>query len=181
MTEEKQEGQKTIVSFIVGLLIGGLLVWAFSAPTDTSKDDNKDKDDKKEQVEEKDVEKSTENKDEAKTTESKEVKALEVGEGKVSVGDITAGNNVALSSVTFPVSEGWIGVRDYMDGQLGGLLGVSRFSESQGLVPTEVALQRATAAGKTYAIVIYTESGDKQFSMANDVQLDTIFATFTAK
>ena len=32
MSDEKQEGQKTIVSFIVGLLIGGLLVWAFSGP-----------------------------------------------------------------------------------------------------------------------------------------------------
>lgn len=29
----EDDGSKTMVSFIVGLLIGGLLVWAFSGPT----------------------------------------------------------------------------------------------------------------------------------------------------
>ena len=44
MSEEMQEGQKTIVSFIVGLLIGGLLVWAFSGPTvNAPTEENKDK------------------------------------------------------------------------------------------------------------------------------------------
>jgi hypothetical protein len=34
---EKQEGQKTVVAFITGLLIGGLLVWVFSSsPTSDS-------------------------------------------------------------------------------------------------------------------------------------------------
>ena len=43
MSEQKEETQKTVVSFVVGLLIGGLLVWAFSgtestAPTSFSDD-----------------------------------------------------------------------------------------------------------------------------------------------
>ena len=79
------------------------------------------------------------------------------------------------------MSEGWIGVRDYQAGQLGGLLGVSRFSEAQGLVPSGVALQRATVAGKEYAVVVYTESGDRQFNLADDKQIDSVFATFTAQ
>lgn len=33
MAEETQDGQKTLVAFVVGLLIGGMLVWAFSGPT----------------------------------------------------------------------------------------------------------------------------------------------------
>ena len=41
MAEEKQEGQKTVVSFIVGLLIGGLLVWAFSGPSVDAPEDKK--------------------------------------------------------------------------------------------------------------------------------------------
>ena len=36
MAEETQDGQKTLVAFIVGLLIGGMLVWAFSGPTATA-------------------------------------------------------------------------------------------------------------------------------------------------
>lgn len=30
--DNEVEGQKTVVGFVVGLLIGGLLVWAFSGP-----------------------------------------------------------------------------------------------------------------------------------------------------
>jgi hypothetical protein len=36
--ETQQEGQKTLVAFIVGLLIGGLLVWAFSGPSANAPD-----------------------------------------------------------------------------------------------------------------------------------------------
>ncbi len=31
--EENEEGVKRVVTFIVGLLIGGLLVWVFSGPS----------------------------------------------------------------------------------------------------------------------------------------------------
>ena len=180
MTEDKQEGQKTIVSFIVGLLIGGLLVWAFSGPAvDAPKNDDK-KDADKEMTEEAEEENETATEAEAET-EAEVVATLPVGDGKVEVSNQAAGTSVALSSATYPVSEGWIGVRDYSNGQLGGLLGVVRFSEAQGLVPSAVTLQRATVAGKEYAVVVYSESGDRQFSLANDVQIDSVFATFTAQ
>jgi hypothetical protein len=178
MTDEKQEGQKTVVSFIVGLLIGGLLVWAFSGPSaEAPKKEMKEEGEKSEEV------KSEETKEEAATTASEEESApvLSVGEGKVVVDAQTGGNFVALASATYPVAEGWIGVRDYSDGRLGGLLGVARFSEEQGLVPTGIPLQRATVSGKEYAVVVYTESGDRQFNLAEDKQLDSVFATFTAQ
>jgi len=60
------------------------------------------------------------------------------------------------------------------------LLGVARFSESQGLVPTAIVLQRSTIAGREYAVVLYTDNGDRQFNLASDVQVDAVFATFTA-
>jgi hypothetical protein len=178
MSDEKQEGQKTIVSFIVGLLIGGLLVWAFSGPAgDTHSEDEHDAD--VEEVME------TEESTEAEMDEEAEVVApapvLPVGDGSVEVSNQAAGTGVTLASATYPVSEGWIGVRDYNNGQLGSVLGVARFSESQGLVPSTIALQRATEAGKTYAVVVYTESGDRQFSLADDTQIDSVFATFTAQ
>ncbi len=181
MSDDKQEGQKTVVSFIVGLLIGGLLVWAFSGPeVSAPKNDDRDDDETEEVVEGEEMEITEETTDEEKE-EVAPVATLPVGDGKVVVNNQAAGSVVTLTSATYPVSEGWIGVRDYQAGQLGGLLGVARFSEAQGLVPSGVTLQRATVAGKEYAVVVYTESGDRQFSLADDKQLDSVFATFTAE
>lgn len=182
----QQNDKKTVVAFIVGLIIGGLLVWAFSGPSANAPSKTDKMADDKETVTQDDEEivSTTEEGDgsDAGTAgvTSKPV-ALPVGDGKVEVGDTTAGTKVALTSVTFPVAEGWVGVRDYADERLGGLLGVVRFSKEQGLIPGEVYLQRATKAGSNYAIVMYTENGDRTFNLANDVQIDTIFATFTAK
>ena len=36
--EEDGDGSKTLISFIVGLLIGGLLIWVFSAPVPEEKE-----------------------------------------------------------------------------------------------------------------------------------------------
>ncbi len=182
MTDVKQEGQKTIVSFIVGLLIGGLLVWAFSGPEVKAPDEKKD-DAEEESAEMKDGESTEENSSEAevKAEEAKPVANLPVGDGKVTIEKQSAGAMVSISSATYPVEEGWIGVRDYQTGQLGGLLGVARFSKEQGLVPSGITLQRSTVAGKEYAVVVYTESGDKKFNLADDKQIDSIFATFTAQ
>lgn len=179
MSDEKQEGQKTIVSFIVGLLIGGLLVWAFSGPTASAPEVKKEKEEtEKVKVEvNKDQE---ENKTEETKNEAPVVTTLPVGDGSVTLANQSAGSVVSLTSVTYPISEGWIGVRDYQSGQFGSLLGVVRFSESQGLVPKEIILQRSTVAGSEYAVVLYTDNGDRQFNLADDVQVDTVFATFSA-
>ena len=182
--EQQQDGQKTLVAFVVGLLIGGMLVWAFSgpnadAPTDKS-DDNKSEEMKDE----------TEGKDEKKVEapagqEANAIKAalpqLQVGDGKVQVEDQAASKTIGLASATYPVSEGWIGVRQYDNEELGYILGVARFSEEQGLVPSEIPLLRSTTAGKTYAIVIFKEDGDRKFNLGGDVQIDTVFDTFTAQ
>jgi hypothetical protein len=188
MAEEKQEGQKTVVSFIVGLLIGGLLVWAFSGPAVDAPEDKKEGDKKEKTEEKKDVNKEESASSEVKSEDSskgneevkkEEVKAtLPVGDGKVVVNTQSAGNSVKLDSATYPVKEGWIGVRDYQDGNMGGILGVARFSEEQGLVPKEIVLQRPTVAGKEYAVVVYEESGDRRFSVADDKQIDKVFTTF---
>ncbi|MEZ4104548.1 MAG: hypothetical protein R3B60_04685 [Candidatus Paceibacterota bacterium] len=192
MTEEKQEGQKTVVSFIVGLLIGGLLVWAFSGPSTEAPDEKMD--DEKEQTEDK--EDNSSNVDESKTsvdgdamsasvtksvTTKKDEPKLSVGDGKVVVNDQPASASIKMESATYPVSEGWIGVREYNNGQLGYILGVVRFSEEQGLVPSDIILQRSTTAGREYAVVVYEENGDRSFNLADDKQIDTIFATFKAE
>jgi len=177
---QKEESQKTIVAFVVGLLIGGLLVWAFSgnqtqAPVEIP------------------LEEVEENIDETGSAESEEeiaataenanntVPSMEVGEGEVVVSNQPASSRITLDSVTFPIAEGWIGVRDFTNETLGPILGVVRFSQSQGLVPEVIQLQYPTRAGRDYAVVFFTEDGDRQFNLATDVQIDRIFATFTAQ
>ncbi len=179
MTDAKQEGQKTVVSFIVGLLIGGLLVWAFSGPSADAPKDTK-KDDKKEETT-KAPEITTEDTKDESGAETITTPELPVGEGKVEVSGQKAGTSVSLPSATYPIAEGWIGVRDYENGRLGSILGVARFSESQGLVPSTITLQRATAAGKEYAVVVFSDNGDRSFNLAGDVQIDSVFATFKAE
>jgi len=176
MAEEKQDSQKTIVAFIVGLLIGGMLVWAFSGPESEAPVVTEE-----ESVSEMSEDMDTESDDLVATDAVTSAPALSVGDGSVVVADQPASNSVVLESATYPVSEGWIGVRDYTEGQLGMILGVVRFSESQGLVPDEIVLLRPTTAGREYAVVIYTEDGDFDFNLAQDVQIDEIFTTFTAE
>ena len=160
-----------------------MLVWAFSGPSATAPTNEEVNDDAttEETIKETDEEASdTEN---GNTDEQpvEEAPALEIGEGSIDVKDQPASSKVALDGAVYPVNEGWVGVREYNDGNLGWILGAVRFSESASIVPTAVTLQRPTTAGKEYAIVIFTEDGDAGFNLATDVQIDKVFGTFTAQ
>lgn len=177
--QEKQENQKTIVAFAAGLLIGGLLVWIFGgSPTAEITEDNTTGTTTVEMNDETATGSDDAADDEA--DETVDTPVMQTGEGKIEVDDQAAGNRVSLKSAVFPSDEGWVGVRDYVNGQPAGLLGVARYSKEQGLIPEEVILQRATKAGSTYALVFYKESGDRVFSLADDVQVEGVVATFTA-
>ena len=183
MAEEKQDGQKTLVAFVVGLLIGGMLVWAFSGPSAQAPMDVDN--DETEESTSPDTESTDEAGDAGESSEEDEVSEprpeLQVGNGEIVVPNQAASASIELESATYPVSEGWIGVRQFNNDQLGYILGVVRFSESQGLIPSEITLQQPTTAGNRYAVVIFTEDGDFTFNLAGDVQIDTIFDTFTAQ
>jgi hypothetical protein len=179
----KPEDKKTVIAFIVGLLIGGLLVWAFSGPTASAPRET-------EQANEKTEEKASDTKQEEDSIEAQvdasaeantAPQTLTVGEGSVTVSNKKAGMTVPLAAVTYPVEEGWIGIRTYTEGRLGYILGVVRFSQSQGLSPSEIVLQTPTRAGSEYAVVMYTEDGDRQFNLAADTQIDKVFGSFTAE
>lgn len=195
MTEEqeKQESQKTLVAFVAGLLIGGLLVWVFGGSPETTPnddqdnetnqveltddtDDNDDDDDESPNASDATPEDDNENEDNATPARP----TMQTGDGSVDVSNQPAGNVVKLDSATFPSSEGWVGVRSFPNGQLGSILGAARYSEEQGLVPTEVELLVPTVAGRTYAITFFTEDGDRIFNPAYDVQMDTEITTFEA-
>lgn len=182
--QEKQESQKTVVAFVAGLLVGGLLVWVFGGTPETAETDKNTNNTEAAQEVEVDTngsDSSAEVATESEAATEVEIAELPVGNAAVSVADQAAGMSVSLEGATFPSDEGWIGVRDYRDGQLTGLLGVARYSKEQGLVPESIVLQRATVAGDTYAVVFYSESGDRTFNLADDVQVGGVMETFTAK
>lgn len=189
MTEEqeKQESQKTLVAFVAGLLIGGLLVWVFGGTPETNRGDmNSDTEvETSEEMSDEETEGSEEVEASASVIDavSEETPAptMEVGEGEIEVSNQAAGLLVDLESATFPTSEGWIGVRTFPNGQIGSILGVARYSEEQGLIPTEVELLAPTVAGRTYAVVFFTEDGDRKFDPAYDVQMDSALTTFVAQ
>lgn len=177
---QTEEGKKTIVAFVVGLLIGGLLVWAFTGSEPAEAPESTDEPTTEVTSDTAAGEGETDTTEVATDTPTTPA-TLPVGDGSIIVENQPASSRVAMVSATYPVAEGWIGVRDYTAGNLGGILGVVRFSESQGLVPSDIILQRPTRPGNTYAVVIFTEDGDRQFNSAGDVQIDKIFATFTAE
>jgi hypothetical protein len=173
---QKEESQKTVISFVFGLLIGGLLVWAFMGGNGGDTD--------KKEVDKKDDVAATSTTDNATTTDenpTEAAKTLPTGDGKVTVSDKKAGRSVGISDTVYPIKEGWIGVREYRDGKLGYINGVIRFSDAGGVVPTTIPLVTPTIAGREYAVVMFTEGGVKGFNGADDKQLDTIFATFKAE
>jgi hypothetical protein len=171
----KEESQKTVVSFIFGLLIGGLLVWAFMGGD--GKSDEKPKDEKKDDA----ITATTTTTLTPVADTLVATPTLTTGDGKVTIADKKAGSEVKLGEVVYPIEEGWIGVREYNDGKLGYINGVIRFSKSGNVVPTTIPLVTPTVAGREYAIMMYTSGGDKSFNAATDKQLDTMFTTFKAE
>ncbi len=165
---ETQDSQKTLVAFVVGLLIGGMLVWAFSGPNDGTKKDEMKSDEKTETMEK-----------EGGEMEAGEKMEMKVGDANIGVADQAAGNTVKIDAATYPVEEGWIAVRDYQDDKEGNVLGAMRFSKADGLNPMDIELTRPTVAGQKYAISLYEETGDNDWG--GDKKLEGIFGTFMAK
>ena len=175
----EEKNQKTVVAFIAGLLIGGLLVWVFSVAPDkkneggleTTKTEETDgaKDDTA--ADEETAAPETANDKGGATAPSPRVVAS--GTGSIVVEDQAAGMKVAIGAVTMPVENGWIVVHEVRDGVLGNILGAARYNDKEGLKPAAVELLRATEAGKTYQVMLYNEDGDRSFNKQKDVALTT--------
>ena len=184
MTEQtSQDGQKTVVAFVAGLLVGGFLVWIFNdtpveAPaTDTSDESALEADASSEDANNDEADEATT--DEPATQEP--VAELPTGDGAATVTTTAAGSVVPLASATFPHDEGWVGVRTYVDGEVTNILGAARYSKEQGLIPEEIQLLTPTLAGSEYAIVYFSENGDRQFNPRTDMQITGPVTTFTAE
>lgn len=174
---EKQEGQKTVVAFIAGLLIGGLLVWVFSASPEKNEEVlNVENDDVAGTFEE-----GTPNiPDAPNMTKPADTVTEAVGSGTLEVSAQPAGLVVVLTKVAYPTKNGWIVVRDYENNATGKILGASRYSQDTNLMPQSVNLLRATESGKTYQVTFFSENGDKVFDLDDDKPIEGFAATFTA-
>ena len=166
---EKQESQKTVVAFITGLLIGGLLVWVFSS-TPEEKKEPVDESTNTEEVSGTDTEdtKSDEKSDTKTEVMDKGGDVVVTGTGSIEVADQKAGDSVTLGALSFPTKAGWVVVRDYKDGVVGNILGTARYSADEGLTPKTVDLRRATVAGSTYQVSFYTNEGAIGFVLGED-------------
>lgn len=143
---------QSIVMFIAGLMVGGLLVAAwltlpsppltFWQESDTMMSDNA---------------------------------SLSLDEsGRVSVGDQEAGDTVRVDSITVPAPGVWVAVREVSGTTLGNVLGAARARapSTEFIVP----LLRSTNGAQTYAIVLYRDNGDDLFDLVSDsvyVDFDT--------
>lgn len=180
--DNTKEAQKTVIAFIAGLLIGGLLVWVFSEPSPDAAPENEN--DTVSEVDDMDDDEAddidTETGDDA-ADDDNQAPEMQTGDGSIDVRDQAAGSTVSIDGAVFPEDEGWIAVRDYANGEVGRVLGATRFSRSQGLMPESVRLLRPTVAGNEYAVVFFTESGDRSFNMATDTQIEGVMTVFEAQ
>ncbi len=178
---EKQEGQKTVVAFITGLLIGGLLVWVFStSPEKTPVETELETDTEENVVTTTQFDETDTPRTAPVTTTNPTSRPVTVGNGSIAVIDQPAGSVVVLGDVEYPNDQGWIVVREYQNDIAGNILGAARYNEAEGLSPAAVNLLRGTTAGNSYQVMFYTDDGDKDFNLRNDARIDGIVATFKA-
>lgn len=171
--EDKESRQKTVVAFIAGLLIGGILVYIFAAMPDRGeKTANTEKATGTELGKESlGPSNTTAEVDSAmKAEDAKSVASVEADrDGSLTVDDQPAGSVVTIANLSTPSNAGWVVVHEInADGSLGRALGASRYNEADGLMPVRIELLRATSANATYRVVIYSENGDKVFDLKED-------------
>lgn len=173
--DEKEKNQKTVVAFVAGLLIGGLLVWIFSATPATNKENTITLDqDMSDQTDTAAPEVTSTSNNAVVKSATKPSTPVTTGVGSVEVADQDAGTVVALGEVKMPVGNGWLVVHELTDaGALANALGAVRYSGAEGLTPSTIELLRATVAGKSYRVVVYSENGDRVFDKADDTPVLT--------
>ncbi|MAZ67701.1 hypothetical protein CL652_02955 [bacterium] len=152
---------KTIFSFIGGFAVGFLIVWSWNAYTDRPALD---------------VPAEATAPANLIVQESKAPDAIVSGNiestaesTNIEVRDQIAGERVAVASATLS-SDGWIVIHEENNGLIGNALGAVRRNAGT-YQNIEVPLLRSTIANLRYWVVLYSDNGDKQFSLRDDFPL----------
>ncbi len=162
--------QKMIVTFLLGLLIGGGSAWLWLSPSgDTTEglESEKMTGDTLEIT-------GSEARKEGNTPALESVGAsnggiVVAGAGSVRVADQAAGNSVAVAEAELP-QEGWVAIHDDAGGAPGNILGAKR--ENAGSFSNiTVELLRGTASQSVYFAVLHIDNGDRAFDPRVDVPM----------
>lgn len=171
MEEEKRDGQKTVVAFISGLLIGGLLMWVFGGAQSKKGGPDMVKKDDTQNVQGTDANTTQPTDTTAAVDANAGTPKVEVatgGAGSIAVADQKASMKVTLGDVKFPANGGWIAVQNIAGDKLGTTIGAARFDVKAGLIPKTIDLIGSTVAGKSYAVVFHGTDGDHMYASATD-------------
>jgi hypothetical protein len=87
----------------------------------------------------------------------------------IQVSDQTAGGAVKVVSVSMP-QLGWVVIHEIKDGVIANALGAS-LRDSGEHNDIDVYLLRDTVSGGEYAVVLYQDDGDREFSLALDAPI----------
>jgi len=105
----------------------------------------------------------------------------------ITIGGQPAGSSVVVKSIDLKAGAngGWVVIHEVKSGVIANALGAVR-RDSGVSTDVEVRLLRGTVAGGTYAVVLYSDNGDRQFSMSTDFPLKDaqgqyIMSTFSAE
>ena len=92
---------------------------------------------------------------------------------KVTVENQTAGYTVTVAHADL-AADGWVAVHEVLDGDvIGNILGAAR-RDTGSYDSVVVDLLRSTEAGKSYAVVLYKDNGNKEFDLTADLPLTDV-------
>ncbi len=153
--------RNTIISFIIGVIVGLFVFWLWSATMNQLQVRN---------TEETNLEYSTEVSEDTtpQDTETSDIintPAPQLRSDAIVVQNQAAGSQVVVTRAVFDES-GWVVVHEGNGEQIGNALGALRFDEGEHSGVVE--LLRATEEGEVYWAVLYRDNGDKEFSLETD-------------
>lgn len=160
---------KTILSFIAGFGLGIILIWGWNTygPKDTKHIDGEST------VPTEITPPSVEPLSTATSTDSileEDVQSIEET-SLIQVKDQAASGVVRVETTTLP-QNGWLVVHEEIDGKIANALGALR-KDAGSYSAAEIPLLRSTAPGRQYWIVMYTDNGDREFSLVSDTPART--------
>ncbi len=149
-------------TFIIGFLVGILLIYLwgqlFNNKADTDITDFTITTESQEISN--DDENSTDSTDKTSTITNT------VGSDAIKVEDQKAGDIVQVSNINMPES-GWVVIHEIKDGIIANALGASFVEMGENDNVSVYLLRNTTQAGE-YAVILYGDDGDRQFSLTSD-------------